>query len=511
MKNLEDLENVLLLGLEGNTDAESKCALFISQLKNMEDSSIVPLTKAETFMIRKYYGLISHSCTEFDDSLEFEDDAIEKIIVQVRKMLSNNSMKKRQNSSISLCLRDDRYNKKAFEFLREKYGNNNYRCYWQYINFVNFCEAESLLYFISIGELELSDSVHESLRSNGIYYIGQLLSASSSHLLNFEGISVKNIEEIKAKLIKKYGLLFIEDIVYVNLDAAIDEENKISFLDRFSDDELRAIRTYNIINLDDYLEDRLSEEEKQKIISDDDFLDKVMSCNEFYFCNVYSSIVNALTERNIFKKTEKRAALAPLKGFCTIGLEELDFSNRTLNALLKKNNISTITQLLCLTKREIYSLDGIGSTSGDEIVSKFKTLGIEFIKDGLEERFNIDFDILDIIQKITAASKNMRPEVSDDCTIDDHSSTEMSISDIPLERLYGVIERSQGINCLRSAGYRTLGEIASKLSCEDLISNKTGIRSLGVSNGVDIVNAIHSYGLSFRDEQDQKGVQKVLK
>ncbi|HRY60315.1 MAG TPA: DNA-directed RNA polymerase subunit alpha [Patescibacteria group bacterium] len=57
-----------------------------------------------------------------------------------------------------------------------------------------------------------------------------------------------------------------------------------------------------------------------------------------------------------------------------LSVEEVDFSTRTINALLK-NNIKTIGQLSKLNREEIGSLRGMGSKAQEEIEEKMKELG----------------------------------------------------------------------------------------------------------------------------------------
>lgn len=58
-----------------------------------------------------------------------------------------------------------------------------------------------------------------------------------------------------------------------------------------------------------------------------------------------------------------------------LSVEEVDFSTRTINALLK-NNIKTIGQLSKLSTEEIGSLRGMGSKAQEEIEDKMKELGL---------------------------------------------------------------------------------------------------------------------------------------
>ena len=58
-----------------------------------------------------------------------------------------------------------------------------------------------------------------------------------------------------------------------------------------------------------------------------------------------------------------------------LSVEEVDFSTRTINALLK-NNIKNIGQLAKLSSEEIGSLRGMGSKAQEEIEEKIKELGL---------------------------------------------------------------------------------------------------------------------------------------
>ena len=58
-----------------------------------------------------------------------------------------------------------------------------------------------------------------------------------------------------------------------------------------------------------------------------------------------------------------------------LSVEEVDFSTRTINALLK-NNIKTIGQLAKLSMEDIGGLRGMGSKAQEEIEEKIKELGL---------------------------------------------------------------------------------------------------------------------------------------
>ena len=58
-----------------------------------------------------------------------------------------------------------------------------------------------------------------------------------------------------------------------------------------------------------------------------------------------------------------------------LSVEEVDFSTRTINALLK-NNIKTIGQLVKLSNEDIGSLRGMGAKAQEEIEEKMKELGL---------------------------------------------------------------------------------------------------------------------------------------
>jgi DNA-directed RNA polymerase subunit alpha len=82
-------------------------------------------------------------------------------------------------------------------------------------------------------------------------------------------------------------------------------------------------------------------------------------------------------EREPTKIKERKTSTPLLKDekLDELSVEEVDFSTRTINALLK-NNIKTIGQLAKLSIEDIGSLRGMGSKAQEEIGEKIKELGI---------------------------------------------------------------------------------------------------------------------------------------
>ena len=83
-------------------------------------------------------------------------------------------------------------------------------------------------------------------------------------------------------------------------------------------------------------------------------------------------------EREPTKVKERKTATPSRKDekLDELSVEEVDFSTRTINALLK-NNIKTIGQLSKLTTEDIGSLRGMGSKAQEEIEEKIKELGLK--------------------------------------------------------------------------------------------------------------------------------------
>jgi len=81
-------------------------------------------------------------------------------------------------------------------------------------------------------------------------------------------------------------------------------------------------------------------------------------------------------EREPTKVKERKIGIAPRKDekLDELSVEEVDFSTRTINALLK-NNIKTVGQLAKLSLEDIGSLRGMGSKAQEEIEKKMKELG----------------------------------------------------------------------------------------------------------------------------------------
>jgi len=76
-------------------------------------------------------------------------------------------------------------------------------------------------------------------------------------------------------------------------------------------------------------------------------------------------------------KVEERTALAKREEKVEeLSVEEVDFSTRTINALLK-NNIKTMGELASLTNEEIGALRGMGSKAQEEIAAKLIELGLK--------------------------------------------------------------------------------------------------------------------------------------
>lgn len=83
-------------------------------------------------------------------------------------------------------------------------------------------------------------------------------------------------------------------------------------------------------------------------------------------------------EREPTKVKEKKAATLLGKKdekIDELSVEEVDFSTRTINALMK-NNIKTIGQLAKLSNEDIGSLRGMGTKAQEEIEEKMKELGL---------------------------------------------------------------------------------------------------------------------------------------
>jgi DNA-directed RNA polymerase subunit alpha len=82
-------------------------------------------------------------------------------------------------------------------------------------------------------------------------------------------------------------------------------------------------------------------------------------------------------EREPTKVKERKTATPSRKDekIDELSVEEVDFSTRTINALLK-NNIKTIGQLAKLSMEDIGGLRGMGSKAQEEIEEKMKELGI---------------------------------------------------------------------------------------------------------------------------------------
>ncbi|MDD5732084.1 MAG: DNA-directed RNA polymerase subunit alpha C-terminal domain-containing protein, partial [Patescibacteria group bacterium] len=81
-------------------------------------------------------------------------------------------------------------------------------------------------------------------------------------------------------------------------------------------------------------------------------------------------------DREPTKVKERKTAAAPRKEekLDELSVEEVDFSTRTINALLK-NGIKTVGQLSKLSMEDIGSLRGMGSKAQEEIEEKIKELG----------------------------------------------------------------------------------------------------------------------------------------
>jgi DNA-directed RNA polymerase subunit alpha len=83
-------------------------------------------------------------------------------------------------------------------------------------------------------------------------------------------------------------------------------------------------------------------------------------------------------DREPTKMKDKKPAMPGIKKdekMDELSVEEVDFSTRTINALLK-NNIKTLGQLAKLSNEEIGSLRGMGSKAQEEIEEKMKELGL---------------------------------------------------------------------------------------------------------------------------------------
>ncbi|MBI2448037.1 DNA-directed RNA polymerase subunit alpha [Candidatus Microgenomates bacterium] len=76
------------------------------------------------------------------------------------------------------------------------------------------------------------------------------------------------------------------------------------------------------------------------------------------------------------KQKEKKASAKRDEKNDELSIEEVDFTTRTINALLK-NNIKNIGQLVKMTNEEIGSLRGMGSKAQEEIAEKLVELGVK--------------------------------------------------------------------------------------------------------------------------------------
>lgn len=88
------------------------------------------------------------------------------------------------------------------------------------------------------------------------------------------------------------------------------------------------------------------------------------------------------SESKVFKEEKKVEIVEEIKEpeDLTTSIETLDISNRAYNGL-KRSNIHTIEELIIKSKKEISSLDNIGSKTVDEIEMQLSDLGLAFEKD----------------------------------------------------------------------------------------------------------------------------------
>lgn len=147
-------------------------------------------------------------------------------------------------------------------------------------------------------------------------------------------------------------------------------------------------------------------------------------------------------------------------------VEELDFSSRTQNALMRAG-INTVEEIISYTEDEIIKVRNIGETGFTELLKKLKGLGLSF-----RER-----------EIYTMGMLIERPEVKGEKVL------EMTIEELELSvRTY---------TCLKRAGINTVDDLLQRTE-SDMIK----IRNLGKKSLDEVILKLSALGLSLMDEPE---------
>jgi len=412
MATLIDLQNELFNFVSDDFSTKFNYEQFIKQICDTDIEVVSPLTKGETYFIRRFYGLSNVEDPTYGQAVNI-DTVIRNAISAIKLMISNYDIHADKfKSSIPYCVNYMCFIKKILSMYGEDYSlysrfveNGLYGVLGCLVK--DGCEVIGDL---PIGVLDLNNRIHVILRNNNIFTLNQLLSMCCSDLSKIDGLGKESLNEIKTALYDKYGLKFIEDILSDYLELIPDRFNG-DFKQIFSETEWEAIVRYKILNLNDYLEQPLSLPEKRRIINDNSIKRELLARSGEMTCFFPYGDLDSVCESSILKKRDKRREFTANR-YLSLTLQELDLSQFVIT-MLQRENIYNLLDLVQKSKHEIKSFAGIGPIRFVEIESKLATLGLYFDDDGwLNVNYNVINKIIEIKEKAAIISgQNSDPKI----------------------------------------------------------------------------------------------------
>lgn len=318
---------------------KSNIVVFINELYDLERKAVAPLTKKETFAVRKFYGVLDNGIIQD-----------KKEVAKTMKLNSPDIANKIRFGAV--------YNLRIRLELSGTTSNE--------LSIFDTSIIDKSLSEMAVGELEINDTTFSLLLTSKIFNMGDLLTYKTSTikaLIRNKTYVSKLIEEVH-----KLGLRFIDELTRTEKESAIiqtvDEEKLLNSdiswlgLDKLLESKARSIGVHRIKDL------------TKVIITSQELLKR-------------------LKELGIDDMILNRNKNIPNMTYSNLSINDMGFSIKT-RAILLGTGVKDLQQLRAFTIDEVITLCKKDKRYYEEIIDKVHSYGLLFSKEVEQPKKTLD-------------------------------------------------------------------------------------------------------------------------